>query len=59
MNGRPAGSDDLFSTETAGLPDVSRPKVIRLGDGDRLDGVVQVRDAAGRLSKFFETVYEG
>jgi FtsP/CotA-like multicopper oxidase with cupredoxin domain len=29
--------DDLFTTETAGLPEVSRPAVTRLGDGDRLD----------------------
>jgi hypothetical protein len=28
---------DLFTTETAGLPEVSRPAVIRLEDGDRLD----------------------
>ena len=27
----------LFTTETAGLPEVSRPGVIRLHDGDRLD----------------------
>jgi FtsP/CotA-like multicopper oxidase with cupredoxin domain len=29
--------DDLFTTETAGLPEVSSPGVIRLHDGDRLD----------------------
>jgi FtsP/CotA-like multicopper oxidase with cupredoxin domain len=29
--------DDLFTTETAGLPEVSRPAVTRLEDGDRLD----------------------
>ena len=29
--------DDLFTTETAGLPEVSRPDVTRLHDGDRLD----------------------
>ncbi len=33
----PNGNDDLFTTETAGLPQVSRPAVTRLGDGDRLD----------------------
>ena len=31
------GNDDLFTTETAGLPEVLRPAVTRLGDGDRLD----------------------
>jgi FtsP/CotA-like multicopper oxidase with cupredoxin domain len=31
------GQDELFTTETAGLPEVSRPAVTRLGDGDRLD----------------------
>src|SRR6266566_3747074 len=31
------GEDDLFTTETAGLPEVARPGVIRLRDGDRLD----------------------
>ena len=31
------GQDDLFTTETAGLPEVARPGVIRLRDGDRLD----------------------
>src|SRR5207244_4134527 len=31
------GNDDLFTTETAGLPEVLRPVVTRLGDGDRLD----------------------
>src|SRR6478672_6509644 len=30
-------SDDLFTTETAGLPEVSRPALTRLYDGDRLD----------------------
>jgi len=30
-------NDDLFTTETAGLPQVLRPAVTRLGDGDRLD----------------------
>src|SRR2546427_11623361 len=31
------GQDDLFTTETAGLPEVASPGVIRLRDGDRLD----------------------
>src|SRR4029077_8013360 len=31
------GQDDLFTTETAGLPEVASPVVIRLRDGDRLD----------------------
>ena len=30
-------SDDLFTTETAGLPEVRGPDVTRLRDGDRLD----------------------
>ena len=30
-------SDDLFTTETAGLPEVLGPDVARLHDGDRLD----------------------
>ena len=30
-------SDDLFTTETAGLPEVLGPGVTRLHDGDRLD----------------------
>ena len=30
-------SDDLFTTETAGLPEVLGPDVTRLHDGDRLD----------------------
>jgi FtsP/CotA-like multicopper oxidase with cupredoxin domain len=33
----PVRSDDLFTTETAGLLDASRPQVIRLRDGDRFD----------------------
>ena len=32
-----SGQDDLFTTETAGLPEVARPAVTRLDDGDRLD----------------------
>ncbi len=31
------GQDGLFTTETAGLPEVVAPDVIRLRDGDRLD----------------------
>jgi FtsP/CotA-like multicopper oxidase with cupredoxin domain len=31
------GQDDLFTTETAGLPEVAHPAVTRLRDGDRLD----------------------
>jgi FtsP/CotA-like multicopper oxidase with cupredoxin domain len=31
------GQNDLFTTETAGLPEVARPGVTRLHDGDRLD----------------------
>ena len=31
------GQDELFTTETAGLPEVARPGVTRLRDGDRLD----------------------
>ena len=34
--GRPS-DDDLFTTETAGLPEVARPGVIRLRDEGRLD----------------------
>ena len=29
--------DDLFTTETAGLPEVASPGMIRVADGDRLD----------------------
>src|SRR6266513_1540732 len=31
------GQDELFTTATAGLPEVASPDVIRLRDGDRLD----------------------
>src|SRR6266516_2021848 len=31
------GQDGMFTTETAGLPEVASPGVIRLHDGDRLD----------------------
>ena len=34
---QPADSDDLFTTETAGLSDALPPQVIRLKDGDNLD----------------------
>ena len=34
---RPSQQDDLFTTETAGLPEVLGPDVTRLHDGDRLD----------------------
>jgi len=34
---RASQQDDLFTTETAGLPEVLGPGVIRLADGDRLD----------------------
>jgi FtsP/CotA-like multicopper oxidase with cupredoxin domain len=37
MNGPPADSDDLFTTETAGLSAASPPQVLQLNDGDRLD----------------------
>jgi FtsP/CotA-like multicopper oxidase with cupredoxin domain len=37
-------SPDVFATETAGLPEVARPSVIRLHDGDHLDlGIGPVR----------------
>ena len=34
---RPSQRDDLFTTETAGLPEVLGPDVTWLADGDRLD----------------------
>ena len=34
---RASHQDDLFTTETAGLPEVLGPDVTRLADGDRLD----------------------
>ena len=34
---KPNASDDLFTTETAGLPEVLGPDVTRLADGGRLD----------------------
>jgi hypothetical protein len=30
-------ADTTFSTETAGLPEVGSPSLVRLSDGDRLD----------------------
>jgi hypothetical protein len=30
-------AENLFTTETAGLPEVASPGVLRLHDGDRLD----------------------
>src|SRR5215203_504025 len=33
----PARADDLFTTETTGLSEATRPQSIRLRDGDRLD----------------------
>jgi len=33
----PARPDDLFTTETTGLSEATRPQSIRLRDGDRLD----------------------
>ena len=35
--GNANGQDGLFTTETAGLPEVASPAVTRLHDGDRLD----------------------
>src|SRR6184192_1065222 len=37
IEARRVDPQDLFTTETAGLSDVSRPSVIRLHDGDRFD----------------------
>ena len=37
MKDQSADPRDLFTIETAGLPDASSPKTIRLNDGDRLD----------------------
>ena len=34
---RASQQDDLFTTETAGLPEVLGPDATRLADGDRLD----------------------
>ena len=36
-SGQQAVSDDLFTTETAGLPEAAPPQLIRLNDGDRFD----------------------
>jgi FtsP/CotA-like multicopper oxidase with cupredoxin domain len=37
INDKPMKPDDLFTTETAGLPQATRPQLIRLIDGDRFD----------------------
>jgi FtsP/CotA-like multicopper oxidase with cupredoxin domain len=38
MDSAPANDlDDLFTTETAGLQQVARPAIVRLGEGDRFD----------------------
>jgi FtsP/CotA-like multicopper oxidase with cupredoxin domain len=37
MNTLPVKSDDLFTIETAGLPEASSAQVIRLNDGDQFD----------------------
>jgi FtsP/CotA-like multicopper oxidase with cupredoxin domain len=37
MNGPSADADDLFTTETEGLPAASSPEVLPLSDGDQLD----------------------
>jgi FtsP/CotA-like multicopper oxidase with cupredoxin domain/YHS domain-containing protein len=34
---KPSDADDLFTTESAGLPEAAPPEVIRLEDGDQLD----------------------
>ena len=34
---KPMERGDLFTTETTGLPEATRPQLIRLHDGDRLD----------------------
>jgi hypothetical protein len=36
-NEGPARPDDLFTTETTGLSEATRPQLIRLHDGDRFD----------------------
>ena len=46
---RASQQDDLFTTETAGLPEVLGPDVTRLADGDRLDlRIGPVRKSLGR-----------
>jgi FtsP/CotA-like multicopper oxidase with cupredoxin domain len=37
INEEPTRPDDLFTTETTGLSDATRPELIRLRDGDRFD----------------------
>ena len=44
INEEPARADDLFTTETTGLPEATRPRLIRLTDGDRFAlGIQPVR----------------
>ena len=44
INEEPARADDLFTTETTGLPEATRPQLIRLTDGDRFAlGIQPVR----------------
>ncbi|MGA9161453.1 MAG: multicopper oxidase domain-containing protein [Actinomycetota bacterium] len=44
INEEPARADDLFTTETTGLPEATRPRLIRLADGDRFAlGIQPVR----------------
>ena len=44
INEEPARADDLFITETTGLPKATSPRIIRLTDGDRFAlGIQPVR----------------
>src|SRR4029453_366224 len=44
INEEPARADELFTTETIGLPEATRPQLIRLTDGDRFAlGIQPVR----------------
>ena len=44
INEEPARADDLFTTETTGLPEATSPRLIRLTDGDRFAlGIQPVR----------------
>ena len=44
INEEPARADDLFTTETTGLQEATRPRIIRLTDGDRFAlGIQPVR----------------
>ena len=46
--GQPAASDDLFTTETAGLPEAAPPQLIRLNDADTFDlRITPVRNRIG------------